>query len=87
MNKNIQVIILMLSFNMKGDSMPISIKELITYIAAFAGIAIVCIVRVRFSKRQLKTPDNAYTPDEKKLLYTGYAILAIALILACIPVY
>ena len=72
---------------MKGDSMPISIKELITYIAAFAGIAIVCIVRVRFSKRQLKTPDNAYTPDEKKLLYTGYAILAVALILACIPVY
>ena len=48
--------------------MPISIKEIITYIAAFAGIAIVCIVRVRFSKRQLKTPDNAYTPDEKKLI-------------------
>ena len=67
--------------------MPISIKEIITYIATFAGIAIVCIVRVRFSKRQLKTPDNAYTHDEKKLLYTGYIILAIALILACIPIY
>lgn len=63
------------------------LKEIITYAGAIIGIAIVCYIRVHFAKRQMQTPDNAYTPKEKKILYLGYAILAVSFVLACIPIY
>lgn len=63
------------------------IKEIITWISALSGLCIICYVRVIFSKRQLETPDNAYTPKEKKIFYVGVTLTAIGFILAAIPIY
>ena len=38
-----------------------SIKEIITYVLGFAGLILMCYVRMQFTKRQQTQPDNAYT--------------------------
>ncbi len=62
-------------------------KEIFTYVSAVIGLAIVCYARILYSKRQQTMPDNTYNKEEKTILYIGYVIVAIAFILACIPVY
>lgn len=64
-----------------------SIKEIITYSFFVIGLVLVCASKVKFQQRQKVTPDNAYSSNEKIMLRSGYVVLAIAFILACIPVY
>lgn len=63
------------------------IKEILTYVLFIIGLIMVCISKVKFTARQKITPDNAYSKAEKTMLHCGYAVLAIAFILACIPIY
>ena len=42
-----------------------SIKEIITYVLGFAGLILMCYVRMQFTKRQQAQPDNAYTKKEE----------------------
>lgn len=63
------------------------VKEIVTYISALVGLIMVCRVRMSYAKRQQVMPDNVYSKEEKKTLYIGYVILAVAFVLACIPIY
>lgn len=64
-----------------------SIKEIITYLLLIVGLVMVCIGKVKFQKRQQTIPDNMYSKEEKMLVKGGYGVLAIAFILAAIPIY
>lgn len=62
-------------------------KEICTYVCFVIGLVMVCAGKVIFQQRQRTTPDNAYSSMEKKLVHGGYVVLAVAFILACIPIY
>lgn len=62
-------------------------KEIITYFLLVAGLVLVCVGKVTFQKRQQRIPDNAYSQQEKYFIRGGYIVLAIAFVLAAIPIY
>lgn len=49
-----------------------SIKEIITYVLGFAGLILMCYVRMQFTKRQQTQPDNAYTKKEARASFYAF---------------
>ncbi len=55
--------------------------DYLKYIALVIGIVLVMIVKTEYTKRNGTQTTEPYTKKEQILLYTGYALLAAALIL------
>lgn len=51
------------------------------YIALAIGIVLVMIVKTNYTKRNGTQSIEPYTKQEQAMLYTGYGLLALALIL------
>jgi len=51
------------------------------YIALAIGIVLVMIVKTNYTKRNGTQSTEPYTKQEQAMLYTGYGLLALALIL------
>lgn len=64
------------------------IKDIIMVICGLIGMFLVGYIRVSFSTRQQKTPEVQldYNDKEKKLRRIAIILLAMALVLAAIPV-
>ncbi len=64
-----------------------SIKEIITYVLGFAGLILMCYVRMQFTKRQQTQPDNVYKKKEEIMHKIAIGLLGVAVVLALIPIY
>lgn len=60
-------------------------KTVVMIVLLVAGLFCMMRAKMKFQERQMKTPDNVWAPEEKRLRRIAYGMLAIALGLASIP--
>lgn len=58
------------------------LKNIIMVILLICGMACLMSAKISFQQRQMTTPDNAWSPKEKKLRWIGYGILIADVVIA-----
>ena len=64
--------------------MPIKelVKDIIMVILLICGMGCLMSAKISFQRRQMTTPDNAWSPKEKELRRIGYGIMIADVIIA-----
>ncbi len=58
------------------------VKNILMVILLIVGMGCLMWAKMSFQSRQMKTPDNAWSPKEKKIRILGYAILIADVLIA-----
>ena len=58
------------------------LKNIIMVILLVCGMGFLMSAKISFQQRQMKTPDNAWSPKEKQQRWIGYGILIADVIIA-----
>lgn len=61
---------------------PDTIKNIIMIILLVVGMLCLMRAKITFQRRQQVAPDNAWSPEEKKLRTIGYAIMILDVVIA-----